>query len=392
MSALQRFLLFWSRRLLLLNVVLLGMVCVLYGELVLRGHGRLYEERVVEFRLLGDLDFFRTEPGLENLLLPTLGAAFRWGWMTIGFEYTEATFVVFAAVPYALFIYGLTRYVARRAHGGRLLAMGTALALYTSGMIPYMTSWGGYVDGLSYLLLLPVLIWPRSLLVYAVTFILQCTNHYLGAVAQLLLAFVWHSLTALGKEDTAEDGVRYWCATFLPRAALSAVVLAAFILFWQLNYPEAAGARQAIVSQKWEDPEGVLNEVVSRFPWTLLSTLKLGLLPVVALMAATLPAQRARAAVLAVPFLAAAVLTFAFLDITRVATMVVMPALLVTILVAGRDDLAPPRVRRSLRRIVIATALLNLLIPNYYVNDGAIVVPESKTIRFMISTAVDLFD
>lgn len=392
MSALQRFLLFWSRRPLLLNVVLLGMVCVLYGELTLRGHGRLYEERVVEFRLLGDLDFFRTEPGVENILLPSLGAAFRWLWMTIGFEYTEATFVVFAAVPYVLFIYALTRYLARRAHGGRLLAMGAAIALYTSGMIPYMTSWGGYVDGLSYLLLLPVLIWPRSLLVYAVTFILQCTNHYLGAVAQLLLAFVWHSLTALGKDDTPEDGFSYWCATFLPRAALSAVVLAAFILFWQLNYPEAAGARQAIVAQKWEDPEGVLNEVLSRFPWTLLSTLKLGLVPVLALMAAALPAQRARMAVLAVPFLAAVALTFAFLDITRVATMVVMPAFLVTILVAGRDDSAPPRVRRSLRRIVIATALLNLLIPNYYVNDGAIVVPESKAIRFMISTAVDLFD
>jgi hypothetical protein len=38
------------------------------------------------------------------------------------------------------------------------------------------------------------------------------------------------------------------------------------------------------------------------------------------------------------------------------------------------------------------TALLNLLIPNYYVNNGNIVVPESRAIGFMISNLIGLTD
>ena len=75
-----------------------------------------------------------------------------------------------------MFIYAVTRHIRRSLKGGPLLAVAAAIGLYTSGMIPYMTSWGGYLDGASYLLMLPVFIWPESLLVYVIAFILQCLN------------------------------------------------------------------------------------------------------------------------------------------------------------------------------------------------------------------------
>ena len=359
----------------------------MYGSLTLRGHGFVYADRSRDFTLLGDLSEFDLEPGIENVLLPGLASAFGVVWKAVGFEYTNTTFLVLAAVPYALFIYGLTRHLSQRSPGGRLLAVASAIVLYTSGMIPYMTSWGGYVDGLSYLLILPVVVWPESLVVYAVAFVLQCTNHYLGALAQLLVAFVWHSMKALDQAETQESGraVGYWLATIAPRVILSVVVLAVFMWFWENNYPEAARVRQALAAQKWQDPQGVLLEVLAPFPWTLLSTLKLTVIPVAALMLAAHARQRLRMLILGVPFLAAGALTFVFVDITRVATMLVLPALLATIVAAGAGSALQPRVRRTLRRLLMGTALLNLLIPNYYVNNGEIIVPRSEVIRLTIS-------
>ena len=380
---------FWSRHLLLLNLVLFGLVCLLYGNLRLFAHGRVYAEYARNFRL-SDMSIFHTEPGVEDVLLPAVAAAFRRGWTAIGFEYTDTTFVVLAAIPYALFIYGVTRHVKRSSRGGGALAISAAIALYTSGMIPYMTSWGGYVDGLSYLLMLPLLVWPESLLVYAAAFVLQCANHYLGALAQALFAFVWHSITALDQTRTRAGAFRYWLASLAPRAILSVAVLAAFMWFWETTHPEAASVRQQIAIQKWQNPQGMLEEVLMRFPWTLLSTLKLAIIPVAALMLAPLPRKTPRMLVLGTPFLSAAALIFVFVDITRIATMLVMPAFLITILAAATNSALPSHIRRPLRRLLIVTALLNLLIPNYYVNDGNIVVPKSQAIEFMISSLIGL--
>ena len=390
-SRFQRCLRFWSGHLLLLNLVLFGLVCLLYGNLGLVGHGYVYAKYARDFRL-GFLSVSDSAPGVENVLLPGLAAAFRTLLTALGFEYTDTIFIVFAAIPYALFIYGVTRHISRCSRGGRLLAMAAAIALYTSGMIPYMTSWGGYVDGLSYLLILPVFVWPESLLVYAAAFVLQCANHYLGALAQLLFAFVWYSVRALDQTETRASALRHWLATFVPRAILSVAILAAFIWFWETYYPDVARIRQEIAMEKWQNPEGVLQEVLTRFPWTLLSTLKLAVVPVAALMLAVLPRKGLRMLVLGTPFLAAAALTFVFLDITRMATMLVMPAFLMTMLAAGTNSALPTRVRRPLRRLLIVTALLNLLIPNYYVNNGNIVVPESRAIGFMISNLIGLID
>jgi hypothetical protein len=120
--------------------------------------------------------------------------------------------------------------------------------------------------------------------------------------------------------------------------------------------------------------------VLGPFPWTLLSALKLTTIPIVALMLAPLPHRALRALTLAVPFVAATALTFVFVDITRVTTMLVLPALIVTIHAAGRDHL-PVETRRRLRRLLVVTASLNLLVPNFYVNNGELHVPPSPVIR-----------
>jgi hypothetical protein len=383
-SFFQRSLRFWSTHLLLLQIALFGLVWVLYGSLELRGHGSDYLARAADIRLERDPARFNTAPGIENVLVPAAAAAIAKIWTTLGFEFTDAAFVLLTIAPYPIFIYGVTLLVRGRTRSG-VLAGATAIALYTSGMIPYMASWGGYLDGMSYLLMLPVLLWPESLAVYTAAFVLQCLNHYLGAVSLVMLAFVWHTAQAAERPD----GTQYWLRTFVPRAAVSALLLAGFVWFWAAQYPDASRARATIAAEKWSDPAALVTEVIGPFPWTLLSTLKLTIVPVMALMIAPLPRRPLRALALAVPFIAAAALTLVFVDVTRVATMVTLPALLVTVLAAGRyAPPGPPAARRSLRRLIVATALLNLLLPNYYVNNGELQVPPSRTIRGAIEWLV----
>lgn len=378
-----RLLRFWSRHLLLLNVVLCAASWLLYGGLELRGYG---EEYLARTRDLWLTQGWPSVPGLEKLvLLPATAAAFSRGWQALGLEFTQTTFIIVAAAPYVLFIYGLTVYL-KGPGGGRLLALAAAVTLYTSGMIPYMTSWGGSVDGLTYLAMLPVFIWPGSLAVFAGSAVLQGLNHYAGLIALILLAFVWHTLRALEHHD-AGAAVRYWLRSFAPRAIVGAAVLLAFIWLWEARYPDAAMVRQQIVAEKWREPGALLREVAGPFPWTLLSTLKLAVIPVVAVMLAPHRRRVLRAAVLAVPFIAAATLTFVFVDVTRMATMMVIPAWL-AIIGAIRGDIGlPPVSRRRARRLVVAAALANLLIPNYYVNNGSIHVPASNAIQALMSMA-----
>ena len=202
--------------------------------------------------------------------------------------------------------------------------------------------------------MLPVLLRPESLAVYTAAFVLQCLNHYLGAVSLLMFAIVWHSMKAL---DATMDGPQYWLKTFVPKAAVSVVVLAGFIWFWETNYPDASRVRHSITAARWSNPAALVQEVVGSFPWTLLSTLKLTILPIAALMFAPLPRRPLRALALAMPFVAAAALTLAFVDVTRVATMIVLPALLVTILSAATPQ-PPPASRRRLRRLIAREGLL----------------------------------
>ena len=394
---------FWARHLLILHIVLFALVWLLYGSLELHGHGRDYYARAVDFWLERDPSRFERAPGIENVLLPGAGAVVARVLARVGVEFNEKWFAVLAVAPYPIFAFAVT-WIVRRGRANGVLACAAAVAVYTSGMMPYMTSWGGYADGISYLLLVPVLLWPESLSIYAAAFVLQCLNHYLGAISLLLLAFVWHSLHALeflprkgapceqaALLDEPAKGARVGALgpttggrrpmhTFVLKATVSAVILGAFLLLWHTQYPEAARVRQQIAIAKWSDPEAVVREVLGPFPWTLLSALKLTIVPVAALMIAPAHGRTMRATALAMPFVAAALLTFLFVDVTRVATMLILPALLVTILVA-QDQRTEPVTRRRLRRLLLITAALNLLVPNYYVNNGELHVPPPVLIR-----------
>ena len=146
-----------------LQAMLFGGTWLLYGSLAVYGQGRDYYSRATDFWLTRDPDRFEAAPGVENILVPAVAAVAARVAGATGLGFTEAIFVALTVAPYPLFILGLTRLVRVWAPGGRVLAAGTAIALYTSGFIPYMASWGGYVDGVSYLLMLPVLLWPASM-------------------------------------------------------------------------------------------------------------------------------------------------------------------------------------------------------------------------------------
>lgn len=391
---LPRSLRFWARHLPLLQVVLFSFVWLLYGSLALHGYGRDYYARATDFWLERDPQRFERTPGIENVLVPAAGAFAAKLAANAGAVFSEPWFALLTIVPYVLFVAGLTWILGTgstrspAARGDPVLACGAAIAMYTSGFVPYMTSWGGYVDGASYLLLLPVLRWPNSVAVYAATFVLQCLNHYLGAVSLLLLAFVRHAAAPMRHAPAAgttvspaaiDDGARDGARRFLLEAIVSAIVLGAFLWFWNAYYPDAARVRQQIALDKWSDPAAVLREVLGPFPWTLLSALKLTIVPVAALMLAPLPGRRMRALAVATPFVAATAMTLVFVDVTRVTTLLVMPALLVTFM-AARDTGTDAATRRRLRRLLLATAVLNLLVPNYYVNNGELHVPPSVLI------------
>jgi hypothetical protein len=379
---------FFDRHPLVCHAALFAAVWLLYGDLVLRGYGREYFLRANDFWLSGGWPVI---PGIDNVLLPGLAAAFSRAWTAAGFAFTERTFIVLAAIPYGCFIYGLSRFASRQRPGGPVLAAAVTLTLYTSGLVPYMTTWGGSVDGLLYLALLPVVVWPGSLGVFVAAAFVQCLNHYAGVIVLVLFAFVWHTLHALDR-PSRRDGVRYWLTTFGPRAAACAALLWAFMWFWQSRYPDEAILRQAAAAENWATvPRAarVITEVLGPFPWTLLSTLKLGILPIIALTAAPWTDRRLRGLVLAAPFAVAFVLTFVFIDVTRMAMMFVMPGWLVTLLAAAGGFDFPAAWRRRFRRLLLATALLNVLIPNYYVNNGAVVVPPPRPIQALLEIIID---
>jgi hypothetical protein len=383
-SSAYRLLRFWSGHLLLLNVALFTLVWLLYGDLTLHGFGEAYAARATDFWLQHGTTLYRSMPGIENVLLPAIAAAFRFVWVSIGLEYTTTTFLLIAVVPYWLFVWGLTRHIGRRSRGGRLTAVAAAIAIYTSGMVPYMTTWGGYPDGLSYLAMLPVIVRPDSLPLFVVAFVLQCLNHNLGAIALVLLAGIWHTLRAIDMPGNGRDALSYWAWTCGPRLVISAIILAGFVWFWTTEFPLESRPRWTILAEKWSQPDQTLEEILLRFPWTLLSALKLTVVPVGVFMMLPQARRRLRMLVVSIPFIAASVLTFAFLDITRVATLLIMPSLLVTIHAASAHDI-PAIHRRRLRRLLVGTALLNLLIPNYYVNNAGIHVPVSRAIRDIVS-------
>ena len=130
-------------------MALFGLVWVLYGSLQLRGHGSDYLARAADIWLARDPARFNVAPGIENVLLPAVAVGVAKTWSILGLEFTDATFVLLCVAPYPVFIYGVTSLVRRRTRSG-VLACAAAVALYTSGMTPYMASWGGYVDGMSY--------------------------------------------------------------------------------------------------------------------------------------------------------------------------------------------------------------------------------------------------
>jgi hypothetical protein len=380
----QRQIRFWSRHRILLNVTLCGIVWLLYGDLELWGYGPKYFVRAQDFWLKNE---WPGGPGIENVLLPGVAAGFREAWMAAGFEFTATTFMLVAAVPFVLFIWALTAFLARRGPNGPLIGLAAAMAMYASGMIPYMTTLGGSVDGMLYLTLLPAVVWPHSFAVFAATALLQCLNHYAGLLVLVLFALVWHTLQAI-ERPAIGAGFRYWLTTFVPRALLSVGMLMAFMWFWKEYFPEYADVRQGIIEEKWRKPAMVLHEAAGPFPWTLLSTLKLSFIPIVAAMSAPHPRRWLRALALAAPLVAAAGIVFVFLDVTRMATMMAIPALLITLRIAGGDLAMPPRWRSRVRRRLLTAAALSLLIPNYYVNNGAVLIPPSQAIRSLISMYV----
>lgn len=371
---------FGARHLLLLNVVLCAAVWIPYGSLRLYGNGPEYWQRTQDVWLTGaNAAVFDVKPGLENVLLPGLATILRHGVEAAGLRFSAGMFVAITIVPYVAFIYGLSVVLARRREYGPVLAVATPVMLYTSGLVPYMTNWGGYVDGMTYLLLLPLVVWPRSLPVYLLTVVLQCLNHYLGVVAIMMWTVVWYGWDMLEHASRKESlrQVRAWLAPVASRVAIGVIVLLGFHLAWRAAYPEGAAVRAAIVAAKWTSPAALVDEVFGPFPMTIASTFKLGLVPLAGLVVLARDRRVMRAVLVAAPFVLGSVLTLLFVDVTRVLTIVAMPAVFLLLHALRKDATGTASSRRRLRNVFLVSAILNLVVPNFYVNNGQVLVPRS---------------
>ncbi len=243
-----------------LNVILFASVWVLYGTDAVHGYGEYYFARSNDFWLQGsEAPLLRRSPGSENALVPGMAAIVRSGLERLGLAYGWRQYLVVTIVPYALFVYFVGVAIRRRRGSSGLVPAAAVTALYGSGRVPYMTTWGGYVDGMAYLMLVPM----------AMLALLETSRHRWGRTALLVL-----------------------------------------------------------------------------------------------------------------PALIAGVATTLFVDVTRVGTLLMFPLFWMLVEGAtGHDpDVALAQARR-LRRVFIVAAAFSLLVPNYYVNNGDVIVPPSPAIR-----------
>lgn len=351
---------------------------LLYGTTSLHGHGRAYFAR--------SQDFFLQEPatrrllerqvGLENVLLPLVGHATREALRLVGLPYTATTFWALSVLPYLAFV---VLFCARFRGGlGFPLTLALCVALFSSGMAPYMLTWGGYVDGLSYLLLLlAYLAIDRSLALAVLVAIAAALNHYLASAGITVMAVSMYVI----RRDR-----RY---ILVAVAAVLAAVVSAF--GWQLWVGPRSLVRVTQLGSKLRVPSESFIEVYGPTPWNFLSAFKLATVPLAYLAWVLFRRSKRALAGFLLPPLAGAAMIYLWVDVTRIFTFMSMPSLLYTVSVLSgsadhaaaarlRDLVGQPAVQR-IASLLLGCSLLGLLGPNYLVNNGTVITPLSQPLQ-----------
>ena len=343
----------------------------------LRSHGTLYYLRSTDFWLASHETrvAFSDSPGLENVLLPALGSVVRLLLNGAGLEYHEGHFFVLSIVPYLGCFVVATSVFSR----GRTFTFSVAVAaaLWGGGWVPYMLTWGGYVDGASYfLVLVAFLSMPTSIPVTVVATGLATANHYLGTLAIMTVAIAYYF----------QQGDR----RYLRIMSYGAASLLAAQTAWWLAYPEAAGVRVEILLDKLQAGRALFLEVYGPTPWNLLSPLKLSTVPLLfALVHPRWLSVETRLAI-ALPLMVGSVAILGFVDVTRTASHFFFVSLLFTLKAMSRSggEKSPTGAGRAARKIFFWSAIGSALLPVYYVNNGGVIFTDPTAVGTVASWLV----
>lgn len=253
---------------LFLNCLLITVNFLLYGNFEIFSLGDNYFIRSVDPFLKFEATrlFFKENLGIENIMLPFLGHLVNKGFILLGLNYTKEVFYIISVLPYFVFIV-MFSYVVRKSIG-LVGALAIIFALHSSGIIPYMLSWGGYVDGVSYLiLLLAFLSIKKSYLLTLMWIVIGSLNHCISVLGIFVIAlsmfimkprmkFVWVMVSCL-----VILFIVYFIWTY--QFGSEGIVRAN-------NIVEKLGSRSFLTQAK---------EVYGVFPWNFFSPLKLTTIP-----------------------------------------------------------------------------------------------------------------
>ena len=355
------------------NCLLLVINFLLYGNGEIYSLGYHYFIRSLDPFLKFEATrlFFTDSIGIENVAFPFLAHVVNKVFILLGLNYTKDVFYVISILPYFVFVV-LFSCLTRKSIG-IVGAVALSFALHSSGITPMMLSWGGLVDGLSYLiLLLAFLSINKSYSLTLLLIVVGSLNHYSSVLGILVLSLSMFIL---------KPKIRFiWIVVFC------LIVLIVVIFFWT-NQVGGEGTRSNYYVEKLKSRplSTQAEEVYSVFPWNFLSPLKLITIPLLYFALLLFRKKFYLGLGYIFPLAFGILILLISDDVTRVLThfffisFFMMIAILTGSLNFNKDPVLKmdSASKRKLYSTIVLCSFLGILVPNFYVDNGLIHVPNA---------------
>lgn len=358
---------------LFLNCLLIVINFLLYGNVEIFSLGHNYFIRSLDPFLKFEATrlFFKENIGIENIALPFLAHLVNKGFILLGLNYTKDVFYVITILPYFVFMV-MFSCVARKSIG-IVGAISLSFALHSSGITPIMLSWGGSVDGVSYLILFLAFLsinksYPLTLLLIVV----GSLNHYLSVLGILVISLSMFIM---------KPKIKFiWIV-------VSCLVVLCVVNFIWTNQIGGEGARSNHIVEKLRSRSFSMQarEVYGVFPWNFLSPLKLMTIPLLYLALLLFKKKVFLGLGYILPIVFGILLLLAFDDVTRILTFFFIISFFMMIaIMTGCLNFNKVMVlkmdfvsKRKLYNAIVFCSFLSIFVPDFYVDNGLLHVPHA---------------
>lgn len=358
---------------LLLNCFLLIINFLFYGNIGLFHHGQHYFLRSIDPFLTIETvrPIFVENYGVENVALPFFAHLVNKGLILFGLNYTKDVYYVLSIMPYFVFMVLFSCVV--RKPMGIVGAVALTLAVHSSGITPYMLSWGGYVDGLNYLIIFfAFLAINKSYPVTLLLIVMGALNHYLSVLGILIISLSMFIM----KPNKKYIGIVLFCL----------VILCVTNFVWT-NLVGAEEARSVHLVETLKSRHAFkahTKEVYSVFPWNFLSPLKLLTIPLLYLALLLFKKRFFLGFGYILPLALGFIVLLTFNDVTRLLTHFFMISffMMIAFLSNGMNFNKLNafkmnfRDKKKLFSLIVLCSFIGIFIPNFYVDNGHIIVPN----------------